>query len=187
MRLIVGLGNPGKKYERTRHNVGFLALDLLADKYHLTWREDKKWHALVADWQGDLLVKPLTFMNLSGEAVQKIMAFYNLLERDGKNLKAEANLADNLVVIHDEVDLPLGTVRKSVGSSSAGHNGIKSLINHLHTKNFTRYRIGIKTDNLGKTHLGFFKTTTPKFVLSNFTKDEIKILNQELEKLITSL
>ncbi|MDD4412227.1 MAG: aminoacyl-tRNA hydrolase [Patescibacteria group bacterium] len=182
MKIIVGLGNPGDKYQKTRHNVGWLALDLIATKYNLKWREEKKWQALVAEFNGDLLVKPLTFMNLSGESLAKIMNYYKLIDASAK-----PDYSQTLIVIHDDLDLDLGRFKVTADSSSAGHNGIKSIINLLKTQQFTRYRIGVKTEALGKIRLGIFKTTPAKFVLAKFSNNELAILNEVLNKIVNEL
>ena len=134
MKLIVGLGNPGREYEKTRHNIGFNVLDLLADKYNITFSENKKFNALEASFNliGEkvILVKPLTFMNLSGDSVIKYINYYDIDVND-------------LLVIHDDLDMELGKIRIVFDSSSGGHNGIKSIINNLNSKKFTRLKIGI--------------------------------------------
>ena len=128
--LIVGLGNPGKEYVRTRHNVGFMAVDFLAPS-DATWKKEK--NALTTRTEIDgrcvILAKPQTFMNNSGEAVGPLMAFYKIP-------------IENLIVIHDDMDLKSGTLREKIGGSSAGHNGIKS-IDATVGQNYRRIRIGI--------------------------------------------
>jgi PTH1 family peptidyl-tRNA hydrolase len=131
MKLIVGLGNPGGKYAGTRHNVGFDAVDLVAERQHLVW-ESSPADALVARWRpaGALLAKPLTFMNLSGYAVGELLRFFKI------------DLTDLLVVI-DEVHLDLGRLRARPSGSAGGHNGLKSLIGQLGSDGFARLRIGV--------------------------------------------
>ncbi len=131
MKLIVGLGNPGRKYEGTRHNVGFDVLDALAARHRLEW-ESSPAEALVAKWRsaGALLVKPLTFMNLSGQAVGDLLRFYKVEVSD-------------LLVIVDEVHLDLGRLRARRDGSAGGHNGLKSLIALLGTEGFARLRVGV--------------------------------------------
>jgi len=119
MILIVGLGNPGKKYAKTRHNVGFRIIDALEKS------------PAFAESKEIILLRPDTFMNESGKAVQKTLAYYKIPP-------------ENLIVIHDEIDLPFGEIRVSENSSSAGHKGVQSIIDELKTKNFTRIRMGIK-------------------------------------------
>ena len=128
--LIVGLGNPGNEYKNTRHNVGFMAIDFLTPT-DTTWKKEKNAMTARVDIDGlnAILVKPQTYMNNSGEAVGALMAFYKIP-------------LENIVVIHDDMDLKLGDVREKVGGSSAGHNGIKSIDNAI-GKEYRRIRIGI--------------------------------------------
>jgi PTH1 family peptidyl-tRNA hydrolase len=144
MKLIVGLGNPGAKYKKTRHNIGFRVIDSLDPT------RDKK----------VILFKPDTFMNNSGRAVKRGLKYSGLKTKD-------------LIVIHDDVDLPFGTIRISKNSSSAGHKGVQSIIDELKTKDFTRVRIGIRPD---------YEIDTTEFVLKNFTKDEEKQLPEIIKK-----
>ena len=131
MKLIVGLGNPGKKYEGTRHNVGFAAVDLLARRHAVSW-EAAKAEALMGKWRTEstLLAKPLTFMNLSGQAVLDLLQFYKIEVPD-------------LFVIVDEAQLELGRLRARASGSAGGHNGLKSIIGVLGTDAFPRLRIGV--------------------------------------------
>lgn len=133
MFLVVGLGNPGPKYQGTRHNVGFEVVELLADAAGAEFSE-KKWKARVAKGRvaghDVLILEPQTFMNLSGESVGPALGFYKL--------GTEA-----LIVVHDEVDLPVGTVRLKKGGGPGGHNGLRSLIQHLPDPDFIRLRIGV--------------------------------------------
>jgi PTH1 family peptidyl-tRNA hydrolase len=131
MKLIVGLGNPGRKYAGTRHNVGFEVLDLLAERHRLEW-ESAPAEAIMAKWRdaGALLAKPLTFMNLSGPAIGDLLRFFKI------------DFADLLVVV-DDVNLELGRLRARAAGSAGGHNGLKSVIAHLGTEAFARMRIGV--------------------------------------------
>jgi peptidyl-tRNA hydrolase, PTH1 family len=131
VKLIVGLGNPGRQYEGTRHNVGFAALDLLARRHGVEW-ESARTEALMGKWRAEntLLAKPLTFMNLSGRAVIDLLQFYKIEPQD-------------LFVIVDEVQLEVGRLRARPSGSSGGHNGLKSIIGVLGTENFPRLRIGV--------------------------------------------
>ena len=139
MKIIIGLGNPGKKYELTRHNVGFMALNAIAKKLGLSWQENKKFKAKIAKNQNLILVKPLTFVNNSGQAVQAVLSYYKLLPKKlGLLKKKNSDLSDILTVIHDDIDISLGKYKISIGSRSAGHNGVQSIISHLKTKNFNR-------------------------------------------------
>ena len=134
MKLIVGLGNPGRRYAGTRHNVGFEVMDLLAERHRLEW-EGGPTDALVAKWRPAssemiLVAKPLTFMNLSGQAVGDLLRFYKI------------DFADLFVVV-DDANLELGRLRARPGGSAGGHNGLKSLIGLLGTEDFARLRIGV--------------------------------------------
>jgi PTH1 family peptidyl-tRNA hydrolase len=129
-RLIVGLGNPGETYRDTRHNIGFMVLDEIARRMGAAFREEKRWSGLVAKFSGGYLLKPLTFMNESGRAVQAVGHFY------------KASPAQTLVV-YDDVDLPLGRLRFRTSGSAAGHNGIRSLISSLGSDEFPRLKVGI--------------------------------------------
>ena len=136
--MIVGLGNPGSPYKATRHNLGFLVVDGLCDKYGIKL-DKRKFKGQYAIYQKNstkvLLVKPLTFMNNCGEAIAPLMNYYQIA------------LAD-ILVIYDDLDLPCGKLRLRSSGNSAGHNGIKSLIKHLGSKDFKRIRIGIDKDPL---------------------------------------
>ncbi len=153
MKLIVGLGNPGTQYQKTRHNAGFMALDAFAKAQGASFKQHHKAQVDVAevvmDGQKVLLAKPLTFMNKSGEAVRALTNFYKIEAKD-------------VVVVHDELDLPFGRLRINVDASAGGHNGVASVIEQLGTKAFTRLRIGI-----GSTHRG--QIPTDKFVLLPFS------------------
>lgn len=136
MKLIVGLGNPGKEYERTRHNAGFDVMDEIARMASASITQ-KKFKALVdkvnIGGQSVLLMKPQTYMNNSGEAVRAAMDFYHLTPQD-------------LLVIYDDMDMPVGRLRLRQKGSAGGHNGIKSIIAHIHTQEFDRIRVGIDKD-----------------------------------------
>jgi PTH1 family peptidyl-tRNA hydrolase len=147
MHLIVGLGNPGDKYKMTRHNIGFRVLDLLAPE---GWTE--KYQSQFIKLEDVILAKPQTFMNESGKAVKEILKFY-----------PDAGL----IVVHDELDLPLGSIRIQKNVSAAGHNGIKSIINEIGTQDFIRVRVGIRNDQTWKTEI-----PSEDYVLQNFTFQE---------------
>jgi len=166
MFLIIGLGNPGEKYEKTRHNVGFMILDTFAkDNNFPAFRFDKKSNSLTSDSimknEKIILAKPQTFMNNSGQSVKTLYSKFKILN-------------SNLIIVHDDIDLLLGKIKISVGSSSAGHKGIDSIINSLGTKDFTRIRIGIQPER-GKPN------DVENFVLKKFTKEESKILEEVME------
>lgn len=159
--LIVGLGNPGKQYERTRHNVGFQAIDVLSEKFgEGEWKESGKFEALIQEGRivafPVLLVKPLTFMNLSGTSVRHLVDFYKL---DAKT---------QIIVIADDIDLPLGTIRLRQKGSAGTHNGYKSLVETF-GEDFPRIRIGIGPKPTG--------ADLANWVLSALTAEETKTLN----------
>lgn len=155
MFLVVGLGNPGAKYQSHRHNVGFMVVDRLAERHGRDPFRDKFQgqfaRAALPDNAGEYgLLKPLTFMNLSGQSVQKALAFFKV------------QLAQ-LIIVHDELDLPFGTVRVKLGGGSAGHNGIKSITQCCGGPDYIRVRVGI-----GKPRSG----AVEHYVLSDFSRDE---------------
>jgi PTH1 family peptidyl-tRNA hydrolase len=131
VKLVVGLGNPGRQYAGTRHNAGFDVLDLLAERHRLDW-ESAPANALIAKWRAAsaLLAKPLTFMNLSGHAVGELLRFYKI------------DLADLLIVV-DDTNLELGRLRARPCGSAGGHNGLKSIIGAFGTEDFARLRVGV--------------------------------------------
>jgi PTH1 family peptidyl-tRNA hydrolase len=132
MRLVIGLGNPGAQYEHTRHNVGFRVVDMLAANYGWKWERHRRM-MLASGTLGPekvILVKPLTYMNNSGEAVGELVHWYKLQPED-------------ILVIYDELDLPIGKVRLRAKGSAGGHNGLDNIIRHVHTNQFPRLRVGI--------------------------------------------
>ena len=173
MILIVGLGNPGKKFQKTRHNIGFIIIDnlqLAIDRFS-DWKNIKKIQAEISKGeinnQKVLLAKPLTFMNLSGQAVKKVVS----------NVKCQMS---NVLVVHDDIDLLLGKIRISVGKGSAGHKGVESIIKELKTKSFIRFRIGIQSK--------FGKPKNPeKFVLQKFNKGEEEIVKEMVKKTVKAV
>lgn len=164
MRIVVGLGNPGKEYARTRHNAGWLALDKAAALWPgepISWKMEKKWNAEVAKLGRDvLLVKPQTFMNRSGESVGALLHFY----------KAKP---DQLLVVHDELDLPLGTLRLVRNRGAAGHHGVESVAAVLGTKDFSRLRIGVAPAVKNK--------EGADLVLDGFSRSEAALLTPTLQ------
>ncbi len=168
MKLIVGLGNPGEKYEKTRHNVGFMAVDYILNDGDDFMREKpshdfkSEVHTIEMNGKKIIFLKPQTYMNDSGQALRVICNFYKL------------DLKKDLLIIHDEVDLPFGEIRVTDSSSSAGHNGVQSLIDNLGTQDFHRVRVGIET-RASRT-----ETSTDAFVLQNFTEDELSKVRKEL-------
>jgi PTH1 family peptidyl-tRNA hydrolase len=161
MKLIVGLGNPESKYDLTRHNVGFLLLDRVADQLGASWQEKPKFKGIVAETTiGDekaILLKPTTYYNLTGEAVRTILDFYKL------------SPATDILVLHDELALPFGTLRTRLSGSDAGNNGIKSIIAHI-GQEFARVRVGIANEYSSE-------QDAADFVLGRFTAIEQNKLN----------
>lgn len=156
MKMIVGLGNPGKEYEKTRHNIGFMAVDRLASIYGISVTK-KECRALTGKGniagQQVLLVKPQTYMNDSGSAVGQLIHYYDTI--------------DDFIIIHDDMDLPLGKIRFKQKGSAGGHNGLKSIIAHLNSQTFDRLKVGIGHDD---------HNNVIKHVLSGFQKDETPII-----------
>lgn len=167
MKVIVGLGNITREYEKTRHNAGFMAVNKIADFYSFNGFEIKdKFEAEIAAGiirdKKTILVKPQTYMNASGRAVQKIVDFYRIKPKD-------------LIVIHDDLDIMLGNLRLAFGRSSAGHKGVQSIIDCLGTKDFNRIRIGIQISDR--------KIPTEKFVLAAFSKKEMAAVSAVIDGL----
>ena len=130
MKLIVGLGNPGDRYKNTRHNAGFIFLDSFAEKNGLAWSDEGKFKSETTKIGDFILAKPQTYMNLSGEAVSALVNFYNI------------KLAD-VLIIHDDVDLPFAETKVQLGRGAAGHHGVQNIIELLGTQEFLRLRLGI--------------------------------------------
>lgn len=164
MKLIVGLGNPDKKYLKTRHNVGFMAVDLFAEHENLNFKFESKFSGFVAEYLNDdnktIILKPTTYMNLSGNSVIKVINYYKIKP-------------ENILVIYDDVDVDLGKLRLRYTGSSGGHKGMQDIINHLNTKEIKRVRVGIGKDE-----------QMIDYVLSNFSKKEIKILKPVLDEVL---
>jgi peptidyl-tRNA hydrolase, PTH1 family len=161
MLLMVGLGNPGPRYALTRHNIGFMLLDAVANEFSLRWQEGHQAHTCQlprSQWQGPddlLLVKPQTFMNLSGESVQSLMAFYKLSP-------------EQILVAHDEVDIPFSELRMQKNRGHGGHNGIRN----IHEKigpDYSRLRLGVGRPTIPQ-------MTVADFVLQPFSEDEFSSL-----------
>ena len=164
MKLIVGLGNPGKKYELNRHNVGFLAVDYLINKFNASKVSSKFKGALYK--AGDyLFLKPSTFMNLSGESVALVKNFYKLDNKD-------------IIVIHDDIDLKLGALRFKRGGSSGGHNGLKSIDKHI-GNDYWRIRIGVGRPER--------KEEVVNYVLSDFSKEELECIKRNFENIASAI
>ena len=169
MKIIAGLGNPGAEYARTKHNVGFMLVDALAERLGVdAWRE--KFNALTAEGhigaQKVLLVKPLTYMNESGRAVGPLLDWYKLAPED-------------LIVAHDDMDIAAGTIRLRRKGSAGGHNGIKSLLAHIGSEDFSRVRIGI-----GRPLPGW---TVVRHVLAPFPADDAPKIQEAISYLLPAV
>jgi peptidyl-tRNA hydrolase, PTH1 family len=162
MKLIIGLGNPGLKYKKTRHNTGWLVLDYIRDQGFKKWQWNKSAQTEIAEGniggRKVILAKPLTHMNNSGPAVKSLLKTFNLDINPQK-----------LVIIHDDIDIAFGRLKFQSNRSAAGHNGVQSIINNLNTTNFTRIRVGIRP-----TQIENFETE--KYVLQKFSRAELKRL-----------
>ncbi len=169
MKLIVGLGNIGKEYNGTRHNCGFFMLDTFANNHNLQWQEKSKFKAICAEYTPEaekvILTKPQTFYNNSGEAVRAVKDFYKIENKD-------------ILVIHDELALPFGTIRTRLGGSNAGNNGVKSISAHI-GDDYWRVRIGIWNELQEK-------IDDADFVLSKFSKDESGSIEKNITKEVTN-
>ena len=164
MKLIVGLGNPGREYELTRHNIGFMAIDELAKRWNISLNEQKfkgVFGAGFVNGEKVILLKPLTYMNLSGESIRPLMDYYKIDVED-------------FVVMYDDLDIPVGKLRLRMKGSAGGHNGIKSTISHLKTQEFQRIRMGIDRPKNGM--------KVVDYVLGRFTSEEIPDVNHSIEK-----
>ena len=165
MKLVVGLGNPGEEYKNTRHNVGFSFLDYFCQKNNIDFSKEQfnaKYAVTRVDGERVILIKPLSYMNLSGTVVKKYVDYFKLLPED-------------ILVIHDDLDLPLGRVKIVKNSSSGGHNGIKDIEKKLKSKDYVRLKIGIGNNNL---------IDTKDYVLSKFSNDDIALLDKIYNNLI---
>lgn len=165
MYIIVGLGNPGKQYEHTRHNVGFDTIDVLAERYRISV-DAKKYKALygkgMIEGNKVILAKPQTYMNLSGESVRELIDFYKIDE------------AEELIVIYDDISLEPGQLRLRAKGSAGGHNGIKNIIVHLGGQEFKRIKVGV-----GEKPKGY---DLADYVLSRFSKEERQRVDASLER-----
>ena len=167
MKLIVGLGNPGAQYENTRHNIGFMVVDAfvhdLGENFRI-WGEGKIGELAQVSHQGEkiLLLKPLTFMNLSGQAVLQAAHYFKVLPED-------------VCVLHDDLDLPFGDVRLKIGGGDGGHNGLKSVTQLLTTSNYSRIRLGIgRPENA--------RMDVANFVLEDFSESQFSTVDQMIDQ-----
>ncbi|MGG6294455.1 aminoacyl-tRNA hydrolase [Leptolyngbya sp. AN02str] len=160
-QLIVGLGNPGQKYDQTRHNIGFVVIDALAKSWQISLAENRKFHGIFGEGFAPTrskmrLLKPTTYMNLSGQAIRAVTDWYKLPP-------------ESVLIIYDDMDLPLGRMRMRLSGSAGGHNGMKSAIAHLGTQAFPRLRIGIGAPKHPKATA---EKDTVSHVLGQFSKQE---------------
>ncbi len=164
MKLIVGIGNPGKEYDNTRHNVGFMALDSIANHYNVEFNETKFksiYTSIRVNNEKIILMKPQTYVNLSGSAVVSMMNYFNIDKED-------------ILVIYDDLALPTGKLRVRFKGSGGGHNGIKNIIDYLKTQEFKRVRIGIGNNKL---------FDQVDYVLGRFSKEDMSTLEDTFKKL----
>lgn len=171
MKLILGLGNPGAKYENTRHNAGFIVVSDLAQKYGISGKSESKFNAIVGkgkiDEQDIVIAQPLTYMNLSGQAMSALMNFYKIESKD-------------IIVVYDDLALDLGVIRFRPNGSDGGHNGIKSIIQHLGgSKNFDRLKVGIGPQPE--------RMPSEAYVLQKFSKDEQALMKKVSDTCIEAL
>jgi len=160
MTLIVGLGNPGKKYTKTRHNIGFEILNKLQKDICLpSFKLDKKFNGLISKGKEVILLKPQTYMNRSGDSVSKLANYYNIDPKE-------------IIVVHDDADFNLGRVKIDKNRSSGGHKGVQSIINHLSTKDFWRVRFGVGKEN----------KKAGDIALQKFSKNEKELVEKMIQK-----
>lgn len=170
-QLIVGLGNPEPKYLDTRHNIGFMVADACAQAWGLSWQEEKRFQGLVAEGMARggkkiRLLKPLTYMNLSGQSVRAVYDWYKLS-------------VESVLVVYDDLDLPVGRLRLRKSGSAGGHNGMKSIIAHLGGENFPRLRLGIGKSNL--------PDKTISHVLGKFAPDEKPAIESAIKLAVNAI
>lgn len=164
MKCIVGLGNPGRKYKKTRHNIGFMVIDELVDRNNWKLKKDKfngNSTVELVDGEKIILLKPQTYMNLSGESIRPLIDFYNIDVKD-------------ILVVYDDLDLPTGKIRLRQKGGHGGHNGIRSTIDHLGSKEFNRLRIGIGRPSAS--------VSVIDYVIGSFTKEQKKEANLSIQK-----
>lgn len=174
MKAVIGLGNPGNTYKNNRHNVGFMAVDAFCKGNDLIFEKKNRYHAQVAVSRDgscrNFLVKPLTYMNLSGTSVVKFMEYHKLELQD-------------ILVVYDDFNLPLGRLRIRMRGSSGGHNGMKSIIQQTGTREFSRLRIGVGSDMFVELKSRSEKSVT-SFVLGNFSKEDKVVLKDIMPKTV---
>ncbi|WP_283679342.1 aminoacyl-tRNA hydrolase [Lentilactobacillus sp. Marseille-Q4993] len=168
MKMIVGLGNIGPQYTETRHNTGFMVVDQFAQDNNIeisTRKMDAKYGTGIVNGEKVIVVEPTTFMNESGRAVNPISDYFDIP-------------TDDIIVVHDDMDLPIGKIRLRNSGSAGGHNGIKSIINHLGTTEFTRIKVGIQHPA---------KAKVVDYVLGKFTKDQLPEFNQAKDHAVSAI
>ncbi len=168
MKLIVGLGNPGKEYEKTRHNTGFMVMDRLAETFQVSINVKKfKGEYVKFKYRGEdvILLKPMTYMNNSGESVIQVMNYFKIDVED-------------LLVIYDDMDMPTGKLRLRQSGSAGGHNGIKSIIAHVGTQNFKRIRVGIDKHP---------QIPVVDYVLGRFSKEEQPLIDEGIDRAVKAV
>ena len=175
LKLLVGLGNPGSGYNKTRHNVGFMVLEEISRKNNCNFRESKKLYGRTCEYGTGIkkkrLLMPNTFMNESGKSVRSAKDWFNLENHQ-------------LMVLVDDMDLPLGKIRVRSKGSSGGHNGLKSIINHLGTSEFKRLKIGIGPPNVLQKER---QSNTVSHVLGRFSKEEVVVLELIIQEVINCI
>lgn len=167
--LVVGLGNPGKQYEKTRHNIGFEIVDLLAKKHGFVFKEKAKFQGLLAEGVIEdvpvTILKPLTFMNLSGQSVMMVAKYLQLLP-------------SKILIVADDIDLPFAQLKLKINSGAGTHNGLKSVEHALQSNRYARLKVGVGSE---------FKGDLADFVLSKFSHEEEKILPEILDKAVQTV
>jgi PTH1 family peptidyl-tRNA hydrolase len=163
MKLVVGLGNPGRKYQKTRHNIGFICADAYARTIGESFSISKKFHGEVLKTHNLILLKPHTYMNLSGQSVKAAMDYYNIA-------------IDDVLIIHDDIDLPTAKLRLRYQGSAGGHNGLKSIISHVQTDQFKRVKFGVDQSP---------KMDSKVYVLKPFKKSEIKNVKESINQTVS--
>ncbi len=170
MHIIVGLGNPTKEYEGTRHNVGFMCIDRIAESHNIAVME-KKHKSMIGkgfiNGEKVVLVKPLTFMNLSGEAVREVLDYYKLSPED------------DLIVLYDDISLPVGKLRIRPKGSAGGHNGIKNIIKHTGTDVFKRIKVGVGEKPS--------RMDLADYVLGHFDEEDKKLIDESLDRVLSAI
>lgn len=162
MKLVVGLGNPGKEYEKTRHNVGFMVLDALAKQYNVNYSKNKfqgLYGELIINGEKIIFLKPQKYMNLSGEVIKSFLNFYKISISD-------------MLIFHDDLDLPCGKIRIKQKGSSGGHNGLKDIEKNIGTQEYNRVKIGISNNK---------EVDTKDYVLGTFSKDDLEKINNSVD------